>query len=212
MTRKVTPLRTGRKARRRRKNAAYWRQWSDSLGKPGFGQPRRRKRPSRLADAWRAFRSTLALAVIAFGIAMWQAPELVPMPDFLSAEPQWVEARWVRCRGQGRLPHCVVDGDTIRVGDQSVRLMGFDTPEAGSGARCPREARLAEDATAALEGWLNEGGFWMRGRLDDPTDRWGRQLRELYRGDISDREYVGNRLVAAGLARRYYGGSRESWC
>ena len=36
----------------------------------------------------------------------------------------------------------VIDGDTISTRDQTVRLVGFDTPEAGMNATCEAERTL----------------------------------------------------------------------
>jgi len=41
----------------------------------------------------------------------------------------------------------VVDGDTVQSG---YRLVGFDTPERGGRARCPRERELAEVASSRM--------------------------------------------------------------
>ena len=45
----------------------------------------------------------------------------------------------------------------------------------------PGEAVQAEASTSALQGWLNRGPFRMTHRLDEPTDRYGRALRTVYR-------------------------------
>jgi len=89
-------------------------------------------------------------------------------------------------------------------------VMGIDTPEVE--AECEREARLANRATQELQAWLNAGPFWMRGRIDEPTDRYGRQLRELYRRDGAFNAYVGQHMIDRGVAQRYFGGWREGWC
>ncbi len=146
----------------------------------------------------------------AMAIVIYRQPELVGAPDFISTDPQRVDAQWTWCGG-GRGAHCVVDGDTFRIGGTDFRIMGFDTPELD--ARCPAEERVAKLARARLRAWLNEGAFWMKGRWDDPTDKYGRQLRELYRHDRAGRRvYLGETMVGEGLARRYFGGQRESWC
>lgn len=49
----------------------------------------------------------------------------------------------------------VVDGDTLRVGGERVRIMGLDTPE--TSARCPQEAALARQATAHMRQLVAQG-------------------------------------------------------
>jgi endonuclease YncB( thermonuclease family) len=44
----------------------------------------------------------------------------------------------------------VVDGDTIRAGGRTFRLVGFDTPEMGSRSRCEHERALAAAASRRL--------------------------------------------------------------
>jgi endonuclease YncB( thermonuclease family) len=44
----------------------------------------------------------------------------------------------------------VVDGDTIKANGKTIRLIGFDAPEAGSHARCEAERDLAHRATTRL--------------------------------------------------------------
>ena len=51
-----------------------------------------------------------------------------------------------------------IDGDTIRVGRIVYRLVGFDTPEVGSGAGCERERTLAAHATRRLRELVAGGG------------------------------------------------------
>lgn len=78
----------------------------------------------------------------------------------------------------------VVDGDTVNFAGQSIRLVGFDTPETYR-AECASERRLGEAA----------------------TDR----LRDLARLMLDGRD-VADIMVGEGLARRYSGGHRQSWC
>ena len=67
-------------------------------------------------------------------------PALVEPPAFLSTEPERISERFTRC-GPGRGHACVVDGDTIKLGERKVRIIGIDAPEV-HGA-CPEETRLA---------------------------------------------------------------------
>ena len=53
----------------------------------------------------------------------------------------------------------VVDGDTIRVDRITYRLVGFDTPEQGSHARCEPERALAARATSRLRQLIAGGGL-----------------------------------------------------
>jgi endonuclease YncB( thermonuclease family) len=45
----------------------------------------------------------------------------------------------------------VVDGDTIRLGRERIRILGIDTPETQNRARCDAERRLAALATMTLK-------------------------------------------------------------
>lgn len=97
----------------------------------------------------------------------------------------------------------VTDGDTIRCGDERVRLLGIDTPELFS-PRCPREKQQARAAKDRLAELLRAGTM----TLDrDGADRFGRTLATV-RVDGVD---VGAVLVREGHAREWTG-RRETWC
>lgn len=109
--------------------------------------------------------------------------------------------------------HCdvglVMDGDTVKINCpgnsmQSGRIMGYDTPE--KNARCVAEFILATRATWALRIML-----W-RARTIQITqngkDRYDRHLIVLR---VNGKD-VGPRLIDRGLARKYNGGRRGSWC
>jgi endonuclease YncB( thermonuclease family) len=102
-------------------------------------------------------------------------------------------------------PHrnCVIDGDTFYLGRQSVRIADIDAPEV-SPPRCIYEADLGQRATTRLYALLNAGPIEIRG---DKTDKYGRQLRTVYRNGRS----LGGILVSEGLARKWTG-RREPWC
>jgi endonuclease YncB( thermonuclease family) len=104
----------------------------------------------------------------------------------------------------------VIDGDTLKLGDRKVRLVGIDAPEVE--ARCPAEAAGAERATAALQAWLNAGPFELVARLDAPTDKYGRDLMTARRTFGSRTETAAEALLRAGVVREYAGEARRSWC
>lgn len=113
-------------------------------------------------------------------------------------------AAWLQWQ-PGPLQACrAVDGDTIRCGEQRVRLAGLDAPELRG--RCEAERRLAVAATERLSGLLEEGV-----RLHSSgQDRYGRRLAVVRDPQGEDVALV---LIREGLARPYHGrGPREGWC
>jgi endonuclease YncB( thermonuclease family) len=169
-------------------------------------KPKRRSGIRRLLFGARPFVLGAVLLLI------WPTldPALVEPPAFLSTDPERVAEHFTRC-GPGRGHACVIDGDTFKIGQRKVRIIGIDAPEVH--ARCPAEARLAEQATARLQALLNQGAFEMVGRIDDMTDRYGRDLR-LIRRKRADGSYqsIADDMRESGLARRYLGGFRTGWC
>ena len=112
----------------------------------------------------------------------------------------------------------VVDGDTLEVrariwlGQElatRVRLAGIDTPELR--ASCPQERALALRATDFLERRLGGGPVSTGVRLHDIEN--GKYAgRVVARVETADGEDLADLLLGAGLAQRYDGGRRASWC
>jgi micrococcal nuclease len=104
----------------------------------------------------------------------------------------------------------VVDGDTLSLmcpeeGMHSARLLGFDTPEKYA-PKCVDEFLAAERASWGLRTLIQKAE-----RLSlthDGTDQYGRSLVRL----MLDGQDVADLMVRKGLARRYGGGPRGSWC
>ena len=103
----------------------------------------------------------------------------------------------------------VTDGDTIKMickdaGVQNARILGYDTPE--KNARCMGEYVKSIQAT-----WALRMALWRSQKIEiDLTekDKYGRELINL----IVDDKRVGFEIIEKGLARKYNGGRRQSWC
>jgi micrococcal nuclease len=98
----------------------------------------------------------------------------------------------------------VVDGDTLDIAGERIRLSNIDAPEMPPKAQCPSEARGALVATARLN-TLVKGGEVTIDRQGE--DRYGRTLAHVY----VDGADAGRTLIAAGLVRPWEG-KRRSWC
>ncbi|MCA0979293.1 thermonuclease family protein [Qipengyuania flava] len=121
-----------------------------------------------------------------------------------SGAAEQYQVSFTRCSGPIRVT-CVVDGDTIWLKGEKIRIADINTPEVGS-PECPAEHAMGERATSRLTALLNEGGFSLE-TIDRDEDRFGRKLRIITRGG----ESLGGTLVGEGLAEEWTG-SRRSWC
>ena len=167
-------------------------------------------RPPGWRDAFVSLRPWLLLIGFVTMAYIFTLPGVFSAPGWLSSEPQVIEGRFTRC-GRGRGYYCVVDGDTFKLGNTSVRVVGIDTAE--KDADCAAEAVQAEASTEALQAWLNRGPFRMTHRLDEPIDRYGRSLRTVYRlrPDGSE-DRLADFMRREGGARGSWGGGRGEWC
>lgn len=120
------------------------------------------------------------------------------------AEQKSVTYRFELC-GQIRTT-CVVDGDTIWLDGEKIRIADIDAPEV-SEPKCASEKALGDRATLRLMSLLNEGPFQVQTIGNRDEDRYGRKLRVLVRAEKS----LGDQLVSEGLARTWTG-RREPWC
>jgi micrococcal nuclease len=142
------------------------------------------------------------LAVLFWPNAVPTATDALPFAHASSADKEM--AHFGYCH-QGGGKNCVVDGDTFHYRGETIRIADIDTPETHP-PNCPREAELGEAATRRLQALLNAGAFSLE-PIDRDTDRYGRKLRVVTRGEQS----LGEQLVSEGLAR-YYEGGRQPWC
>src|SRR5262249_35218946 len=101
----------------------------------------------------------------------------------------------------------IVDGDTIKMGGVSYRMLGYDTPETFF-ARCRQEYDLGTRATARLK-QLIAGAKAVTVEPNRRSCRYGRLCARL----LVDGRDVGFILIAEGLAVPYDGrGPRRDWC
>jgi len=88
-----------------------------------------------------------------------------------------------------------VDGDTIHVDDERIRIVGLDAPETYQ-ARCDSERQRGHRATAHLRRLLAGGAVTIRRQ---GRDRYGRSLGRVY---VDGRDVAGL-MISAGHAVRY---------
>jgi endonuclease YncB( thermonuclease family) len=102
-----------------------------------------------------------------------------------------------------------VDGDTLALGTERFRLVGFDTPETIQAA-CPAEREHGRRAKERLQALVTRGP--VRLERAKGRDKYGRTLAVLFIGG----EPAGDILVREGLAVPYTGRIRRvvnyNWC
>lgn len=146
----------------------------------------------------------VVVAVALMGAQALRSSAAVPGVSAIVSSPELVTARFEVCSGARRVT-CVVDGDTIWLAGEKIRIADIDTPEVFS-PQCPAERALGARATHRLRALLNAGPFEVAANARD-TDRYGRKLRIIRR----DGRSLGGTLVAEGLARSW-DGARRGWC
>ena len=130
------------------------------------------------------------------------AVSLVPPVE---AAQSTVTTKFAKCSTRAR-KNCVVDGDTLWINGEKVRVADIDAPEIST-PKCPSELALGNRATRRLIELVDEGPFQLQSWPGRDTDRYGRKLRVLVR----DGRSLGDRLVSEGLVRTW-SGRREPWC
>ncbi|MCP4406565.1 MAG: thermonuclease family protein [Gammaproteobacteria bacterium] len=103
---------------------------------------------------------------------------------------------------EGKRVTCIVDGDTIWLKGEKIRLETFNTPEMNG--KCERERRLARQATKRLQQILSSNPFEVR---RNGKDRYGRTLARIENSSGN----VGDVLIAEHLAHKWRG-YKEGWC
>ena len=162
-----------------------------------------RKRPNRFRP-WnrrrrRLPRGALLPATLLVLLGLWLYD-----PDTLTQATARIQTTTVETVTPNRL--MVVDGDTVRLAGETIRLIGFDTPETYR-AECDSERQRGDAATQRLRELLAQASS--ANLIFAPRrDRYGRDLAQL----ILDGRDVADTMVGEGLAYRYRGGQRQAWC
>lgn len=168
----------------------------------------KRIKPTRRTPSFKPKRSDVRLALLAVPVLILAGALLDPRligPVGPLAATEVVTTKFTSCSG-GSDPACVIDGDTFRLGDRTIRITGIDAPEIAR-PLCPAEAVIGSRSAARLLELLNQGQFEMVAHRLQREDRHGRQLMVLRRNGNS----VGAQLIDEGLAHRYTG-FKTSWC
>lgn len=111
----------------------------------------------------------------------------------------------------------VIDGDTLKVKIEgfpqeledhlSIRVLGVDTPEKGKRAKCDKERKLGEAATAFTEKMLLTSKVVIF--KDIKWDKYGGRILAHV---IIDGKRLDLELIKANLAREYHGEKKKGWC
>ena len=131
---------------------------------------------------------------------MFRSPGALASTVAASAASRFGECKW------GGGTNCVVDGDTIYLDGDKIRIAGIDAPETHD-YDCPSELDRGTRAASRLQALLNSGGAVTLTSIERDEDKYGRKLRNVAVGGAD----VGETLIGEGLARAY-GGGRRSWC
>lgn len=95
----------------------------------------------------------------------------------------------------------VVDGDTLRLGMERVRLQGIDAPESAQTCKCGGEkVYCGKIATQALKDFIGDAKVSCDG---DDRDMYGRLTAECFVQKNGRRESVNRFMVAQGYALAY---------
>ncbi len=110
----------------------------------------------------------------------------------------------------------VIDADTILVSapfmpeplkkQMAMRLSNVDTPNVKRWANCEKEASLGNEAKKYVEDLIKNSKN--QEIKISGYDKYGRWLGQIY----LDGKSISESLIETKLAKKYFGGKKESWC
>lgn len=136
-----------------------------------------------------------------------QTPAVTSTQDATHSTTTGTVRRWKVIR--------ILDGDTFEVdtkffppelGTIKVRAGGIDTPESGYRAQCDYERNLAVEAKQLATNTLLNKTVVI---TDIQADKYGGRVVAVV---TIDGKHYNETMIAAGLARPYSGGTKQSWC
>ncbi len=147
--------------------------------------------------------AAVGITVGLIGARVLESSAMFSSPEVTASAPQ-ASVHFGICSGSRRVS-CVVDGDTIWLRGEKIRIADIDTPEIFS-PKCAGEKALGDRAKWRLQELLNAGPVEVAPYARN-EDVYGRKLRILER----DGRSIGGMLVSEGLAREW-DGARRGWC
>lgn len=130
----------------------------------------------------------------------------VILPIALTVVASWWSLAWLTTADPNvQTTYITTDGDTIRAGDERIRIIGIDAPELGKRARCVAEQKAAEKARDFLSTALASGPVTITRQGED---RYGRTLAYVF---VNGRD-IADTMIDLDLGRPYMGGRRDGWC
>jgi endonuclease YncB( thermonuclease family) len=156
---------------------------------------------AREREKWRAtggvlfFAAGIAALAVAISVVTYSRYD----PKAAAAEA----VRFRQCYNAAAGTNCVLDGDTIRVGQQWMDIAGIEAPQI-KGAACEDQKIRGIDAAVRLADLLNSGTVIVGEPSRDP---YGRAVRKV---EVDGRD-VGKAMISAGAARIAIADKRD-WC
>jgi len=161
--------------------------------------------PKELADLWERHKPNFTTERDAKSVPPSWMDNYRSAPQGSENEDAVGAVRFHICVSATRI-NCVVDGDTIWLQGEKIRISDIDTPEI-SKPRCASEEALGHQAKRRLLELLNAGPFQVVRSGSRNKDRYGRLLRVIER----DGQSLGMILVSEGLAH-VWDGRKHPWC
>lgn len=111
----------------------------------------------------------------------------------------------------------VIDGDTLKVQIEgfpeeladhlSIRILGLDTPEKGRRAKCDKERKMGQAATAYTTKLLTGSHEVIFKNI-----KWDKYGGRILATVIVDGKDLTDEVIKANLGREYHGEKKKSWC